>query len=224
MKKRIKNFIRSIDKVLFPGFYNISLDEYKLLLKKEIAGNKSVLDVGCGHYSPVAEFLKDIPYFVGVDGHEPAIISSREHKIHTENFVMNVLDVAEKFSPKSFDCVVALDLIEHFSKEEGEKMIKTFENIAKKKVIIFTPNGFVPQGKYDNNDFQLHKSGWSCKEMKNRGYRVIGINGLKWLKGEYAKPKFNPSLFWERISYITQRVTRRTPDLAFQIFCIKDIV
>jgi len=95
------------------------------------------------------------------------------------------------------------------------------EKISKNKVIIFTPNGFLPQGEYYNNPWQVHKSGWTVKEMKKRGYKVIGINSWKPLRGEYARLRFRPSYFWQIISDITQLFVRNKTEKAFQILCIK---
>jgi hypothetical protein len=90
---------------------------------------------------------------------------------------MNALDLDKTFSPKSFDCVLALDLIEHLEKEEGFQLISMMEKIATKRVIIFTPNGLLPQQEFGGNRLQIHKSGWSVEEMREKGFRVIGILG-----------------------------------------------
>jgi hypothetical protein len=95
------------------------------------------------------------------------------------------------------------------------------ESIAKKRVLIFTPNGFVAQREYDNNPWQVHKSGWTAEEMKQRGYDVIGINGAKSLRGEFALSKIKPRFLGFIISRITQMFVRNKPEKAFQILCIK---
>ena len=112
-------------------------------------------------------------------------------------------------------------MIEHLTKEEGLKLLDMMEAIAKKKMIVFTPNGFSAQECYFDNPWQAHKSGWSVKEMKNRGYRVIGIHGWMHLRGERSEIKFRPTKFWMMISELTQIFIRNYPELAFQILCIK---
>ncbi|MBU4242294.1 MAG: SAM-dependent methyltransferase, partial [Nanoarchaeota archaeon] len=123
----------------------------------------------------------------------------------------------------SFDCVLASDLIEHLTKEEGNKLIKMMEKIAKKRVIIFTPNGFLPQGEFNKNPWQVHKTGWTVEEMQKKGYKIIGINGIKSLRKEFTTIKYKPRFFWTIISDLTQIWTRNHPKYAFQILCIKDI-
>jgi len=96
------------------------------------------------------------------------------------------------------------------------------EEIAKKKVIIFTPNGFNPQEASNDNPYQKHKSGWTTDEMKSFGYEVIGLNGLKYLRGEKAKFRYKPELLWTIISVLTQIITKNVPQLSFHLFCIKN--
>ena len=150
-------------------------------------------------------------------------IGSRAWEASSKNKVLNVLELTKHFKDKSFDCVVALDLIEHLTKEEGAKLLKDIERIAKKKVVIFTPNGFVPQGEYDGNTYQIHKSGWGFKEMEKKGYKVYGLNGLKVLRGEYAKVKLKPEALWERISYGSRLLTKAIPSASYQILAVKSV-
>jgi hypothetical protein len=114
-------------------------------------------------------------------------------------------------------------LIEHLNKKDGLKLISMMEKIARKKVIIFTPNGFLKQGALYDNPWQVHKSGWTAKEMQKKGYKVIGMNGCKPLRGELTLCKLKPRIIGDRIADLTQIITRHTPKHAFQIFCIKDM-
>lgn len=181
---------------------------------------KSLLDVGCGDDSPIISFSRKF-YCIGVDAFAPSIKKSKDMKIHNKYYKMNVLDIGKKFKPNSFDCVLASDIIEHLTKKDGIKLMEMMENISKDKVIIFTPNGFIPQGEIDNNPMQIHKSGWTVKEMKKKGYKVKGINGLKSLRGEGARIRFWPKYFWLIISDITQFFVKNKPEKAFQILCVK---
>ncbi|MFW9819701.1 MAG: class I SAM-dependent methyltransferase [Candidatus Thorarchaeota archaeon] len=191
-------------------------------LEKAILPCNTLLDLGCGADSPI-KYFSDKFHCVGVDLYERSINNSKKKEIHNEYYQIDVLKIEDKFKPNSFDCVVALDLIEHLTKEEGYKLINTMEKISKKKVVIFTPNGYHPQGEFDVNPWNNHKSGWSVEEMEQKGYRVIGMNGLKYLKGEYAAPKYKPKLLWYVISEITQIFVRNHPERANQLLCVKEL-
>ncbi|MFX1379872.1 MAG: methyltransferase domain-containing protein [Promethearchaeota archaeon] len=190
-------------------------------LEKAILPCNSLLDLGCGANSPIKYFSKSF-YCIGVDLYENSINKSKKEKIHNEYCQMDVLKIEEKFKPNSFDCVVALDLIEHLTKEDGNNLINAMEKISKNKIVIFTPNGYTPQGEHDVNPWNIHISGWTVDEMKQRGYKVIGMNGLKYLKGEYAAPRYKPKLLWYIISEITQIFVRNHPEMANQLLCIKE--
>ncbi len=181
---------------------------------------KSVLDVGCGSNSPI-KYLSKKFHASGIDAYKPNLEESEKQGIHDEYHQMNILDIDKKFKENSFDCVIALDVIEHLTKKDGWKLLDSMEKAAKKKTIVFTPNGYLPQAA-DDNPWQEHKSGWTVNEMRKRGYHIIGINGWKPLRGECARIRFWPRKIWNIISHITQLYTRNKPELAFQILCIKN--
>ena len=205
--------MRALYRWLFP--------DYEKELKRACVGSVKLLDIGCGDNSPIQSFSKNL-YSVGFDAFAPSIEASKNKGIHSAYLEGVVKDLPLHFGVASFDTVLASDLIEHLTKEEGIKLIATMERIATKKVIIFTPVGFLPQAGVKNNPFQEHKSGWSVEDFKKQGYDVIGINGLRCLRGEFAGIRWKPKWFWIIISDITQLWTRNRPKYAFQQLAIKE--
>jgi SAM-dependent methyltransferase len=193
-------------------------------LRREIEGQgDSLLDVGCGFNSPVRCLTRRPQRIVGVEGHLPALEQSRAAGIHDEYLCAGVLELDRHFAARSFDFVLASDLIEHLTEADGLKLISQMENIARKKVLIYTPNGFLPQGEEFDNPLQRHISGWRAEQMQALGYRVIGIEGLKGLRGEMAKIRRRPRRFWLMVSLLSQLFTASRPRWAFRILCIKDL-
>src|SRR5437867_4449888 len=161
---------------------------------------------------------------MGIDIYDPYLQESRKKEIHNQYMKMNVMDVDNQVKEKSFDAVIMIDLIEHLSKEDGEKLIKKAEKIAIKKIIIFTPNGFSEKVHLeDDNIWQKHESGWKANEMKELGFDVIGLNGIKPFRGEHGEIKYSPRPFWLLISSLTQLAVKNHPDHAFQLFCVKNL-
>ncbi len=210
MKKRIYKLYRKI----FPD-YQMNLDS----LTKDC---KSLLDIGCGDSSPIQSFSKRM-YCIGIDIFKPSIVKSKEKKIHDEYYKIDYFKVENLFIKNSFDCVLASDFIEHLEKEEGYKLLKIMEKLAKKKSIIFTPNGFFATEELEGNPWQVHKSGWTPKEMKDLGYKVYGINGFKGLRKGFAVIRFKPRLLWLLISNISQYYTWYNPKKAFHLLCVKEM-
>ena len=190
-------------------------------LEKAIGNAESLLDVGCGINSPVSYLSKRPKHLVGVDGFQPSVDESRRKKIHDDYVCSDLLDIDKHFEVNSFECVMALDVIEHFPKDKGFDLLEKMEKLASKRVIVFTPNGFQAQNEHSGNALQKHVSGWSVEEMQKRGYEVIGINGWKPLLGEFALPRFWPRSFWTLISRLTQSIVRNKPKSAFQMLCVK---
>jgi len=191
-------------------------------LERALVGCKTLLDVGCGSSSPISIF-SDRMYTVGVDAFAPSIERSKADGIHNEYHQMDVMDIGKRFSPRSFDCVLAFDLIEHLSKEDGVRLLGMMEMIARERVVVFTPSGFLPQGEYESNPWQVHRSGWTPEEMRDRGYDVIGVNGWKHLRGELGAVRYRPALVWAFISDLTQLFVRSRPENAYQMLCVKNL-
>jgi SAM-dependent methyltransferase len=189
-------------------------------LRRTLVGCESVLDVGCGNLSPLRTL--GVERLVGLEGFEPALKEAERNRTHDEVVLGDVREVGAVFGGRRFDACVALDLIEHLPKESGWKLLDDLEGLARKRVVIFTPNGFLPQR--GQGDLQEHLSGWTAEEMRGRGYRVIGFYGHKALRGEYHRLKGRPKVFWAVVSTLSQvLVARRRPEKAAAIYCVKDV-
>lgn len=195
---------------------------YYKSLEKELSGMDSVLDVGCGSWSPMVHVNKSF-YSVGIDIHKPSIDEIKKKKIHDSYVVGDVLKLGKYFKEKSFDAVIALDVIEHFKKKEGLHLIKQMEKIARKKVIIFTPYGFTIQHPSKDNPFQEHKSGWLIDDFVKMRYNVYGMRGFRFIRGEYATIKYKPWFFWGSVSTLSQFFTYFFPELSYQLLAVKKI-
>lgn len=193
------------------------------MIRQSLEGCATVLDVGCGSDSPYKYIKQNSIVSTGVDIHEPSIEISRRGGIHNDYVITNVMDIDKHFVEGSFDAVIAFDLIEHLTKEDGILLLSKMQKIANKKVIITTPNGFVPQRPYPDNPYQEHLSGWDIDEMQLNGFKVSGFNGLKSIRGEYAGLLYRPKWFWAIVSIVSQLFVRSRPKYAFHILCVKDI-
>ena len=149
----------------------------KLALRKALSGCQSVLDVGCGASPTMRQF--GVAHPVGIEGYKPSIDRAKQLNTHDEMIHGDVRELDRYFRPKQFDACVALDVIEHLAKPDGIKLMRDMEKIAAKKVIFFTPSGFLPQRHATNDDLQEHLSGWEPVEMNNYGYKVTGLLGPK---------------------------------------------
>jgi hypothetical protein len=165
-----------------------------------------------------------VTHTVGVEGYRPLFEEALRKKLQDDIVECDVREISNHFKPDQFDACVALDLIEHLAKEDGLKLLGSMERIAKKRVILFMPSGFLPQHHTENDDLQAHLSGWEPSEMRLLGYDVIGLLGPKHLRGEYHVLIRRPTFFWGAVSFIAQCFsTKNNPEKAAAILCVKNV-
>ena len=156
------------DGLIRKGYLKLSgMFRLPALISKELHEDWTILDVGCGKRSPLADVKKGRRR-VGLDMYEPYIAESRGLGIHDEYVIGDAR--ALSFDSRSFDCVLTTEVLEHLSEADGLKMIKEMERVAKKKIILMTPNGLLPTyaGPKDNPD-EIHISGWTYRQIRSLG-------------------------------------------------------
>ena len=196
---------------------------YSVVLRTAIGDAATLLDVGCGAASRIRNFPERLPHTVGIDAFEPALEASRASGIHDEYRLVDARRLADAFDPASFDVVLAVDVLEHLTREEGVALLRAMEQIARKRTVVFTPNGHLDQGALGGNPHQAHRSGWEVEDLRSAGYDVIGVHGLKLLRGDEARLRWRPMKFWRLVSDLTQPVVRRWPGAAYHLLAVKDV-
>lgn len=203
-------------KLTFP---RLLLFSYLNTMRKELAGCRTCLDIGCGGASPVRHL--EFEHSVGVEGHAPTLEAAQKLHTHNEFRFAGATELDKHFAANQFDCCIALDLIEHLTKKDGIKLIREMERIASKKILLFTPNGFLPQQSH-KGDLQEHLSGWTADEMKSLGFKVFGMHGHKALRGGQHQHRLKPAALSGIISALTHFLyTRRHAQSAAAILCVK---
>jgi SAM-dependent methyltransferase len=195
---------------------------FRRALAATLAGCRSVLDVGCGARSPLGA-VGFSGFAVGLDASGPALAAARAYGRHAALVRADAATVDRVFRPASFDAVVALDVIEHLERERALALVAALERVARRRVVIFTPNGYVPQPPTPENPYQEHRCGFDADDMRALGYRVRGIHGLGCLCGPFGESRWSPGAFWRRVSDLTAPLVYRVPRLAFALLCVKDM-
>src|SRR5260221_2154071 len=195
---------------------------YFWILQKDLAGCKSVLDVGCGYDSPIAKISKKFRS-EGIDVYKKTLEKSRKINNYDKYTLGDIRNLSKIYTKKSFDACVSIDVIEHLSKKDALKLIHDMEKVARKMVIILTPNGFYEQHDYEGNPHHAHLSGWKESDLTNLGYRVVGMRGLKYLRNDHAGIKYKPWIFWGALSFITEILLHSLGSLSFDLYAKKDL-
>lgn len=142
---------------------------------------ESLLDVGSG-LCVLLDYL-DYKLIVALDVYRPYLMNRQSTAGHIIPLHADAKDIAELFLPDSFSAVSFIDSLEHFTKEQGKKLLRDAEQIAKHHVIVFTPRGYFPQQEIDHygmsgEEYQTHQSGWEAEELDELGYEVTILKGF----------------------------------------------
>lgn len=144
-------------------------------LRERLRFMDSVLDIGCGIGVLWEQY--DSRMIIGVDIHRAYL----EHLVHMPRRAVplhaDARLIGQLFMPHSMSAVTLIDSLEHFTKEDGLRLLQDAESIARDQVIVFTPRGFFPQQGVDNyglngEQYQTHYSGWESEELIQLGYNV----------------------------------------------------
>lgn len=93
----------------------------------------------------------------------------------------DALEYLQQAQDNSFDVISIIDGIEHMDKETGRKLIPEMKRVAKREILLFTPQGPSKDGYLKNephnawgiegaDHFQTHKSGWTAEELESYGF------------------------------------------------------
>lgn len=159
-----------------------------ILTQVKIAQPKSILDIGVGFgkYGLLFRDVLELPFEryhkeqwqVKIDGVEA--FDSYHNPVYDfayDNvYFGNILTLIDTLP--NYDLITLIDVLEHFSKEDGLKLIEKLVAHCNKVVLVSTPLYPEPQTEYLGNDFEQHKSIWSIVDFPNQNftYQHIPIN------------------------------------------------
>lgn len=144
------------------------------VVSQEVQSEDRVLDLGCGIFLHTLDLKCGSN--LGVDIWKEGLEKVKDKL--PSNFAVIHLDITvdlKYFLDRSFDVVLALDVIEHL--EKPLELVEEMERIAKKKVVIYTPHKFFSNVQAPNswslkNPWILHKSLISPEMLAQRGYQI----------------------------------------------------
>ena len=186
----------------------------------------TVLDIGFGHGSHwrIGSFPEGLKV-TGVDASSDWLLDPRSLR-PSERMNKVVPQGLKDIPTKSFDYCIAFDLIEHLPEHEGHLLVYEMERIARTKIYVFTPNGFVEQHPRLDNPFDAHISGWKINDFKEHGFQQhFGCVGFKKLYGPYAirKKWASVNLAALVITFLLNRISQVHPRIAFSVCHVKTL-
>jgi 2-polyprenyl-3-methyl-5-hydroxy-6-metoxy-1,4-benzoquinol methylase len=216
------NFKKVIRKLLGENFFYNNIDE----IRKSTIDCKTFLDLGCGSNSPYLRYLHTKTHnATGVDYFESVVVDAKQSLKYLEVIADDALYFCKKQGSKSYDAVLAFDLVEHYPKEVSEMLILEMIRLAKKTVVIVTPNGYWP-GMIDGPGMQ-HLCGWDVEELAKYDLEIFG-GGASFMRSKSTSfLKFFPFkstlAFQLFIFNATQPFVKMRPQKAYGLCAIKKL-
>ncbi len=165
----------------------------------QILNPKSILDVGCGwgKYGFLSrEYLAD-PYWdkesvliEAVEGYNKNI-NSVQREIYNNIYICNALDF-DVYLKREYDLVIIIDAFEHFTKEDGARLIEKL-CMKTRNLLISIPRYVSVQKGYsdDSGKYEEHRAFWTRKMFKKSGNCVIIPNNARKTIALYSKEDKN---------------------------------
>jgi 2-polyprenyl-3-methyl-5-hydroxy-6-metoxy-1,4-benzoquinol methylase len=190
----------------------------RLVISEIPQGSYTLLDVGIGRgifgYLLRMQRLTN-GYMVGIDIHKNHLSMVKYYRVYDDLILCDARFLP--FRNRSFDFIICTEVLEHLKKEDGISLLDKLEHIVIKKIVITTPNGFVPQGPLGGATSEIHRSGWYMRDLKKRGYRVLGL-GFRFYKTGKGNWKI-----WGILHHIFTPLSYVLPQLGEYLIAIKEL-
>jgi SAM-dependent methyltransferase len=156
----------------------------------------SVLDVGAG-YGKYGVLAREYAGAARVDAVD--VVAPR-YPVYDHVYLGDLKELDRVLPPEAsgYDMALFVDVIEHFEKDDGYRVLDQLTRRAK-KVLVATPLGFRPQ-EIPGMPYETHRSGWRPADFRDR-YRV---DSCRQFPGHYSKWLRLPKL-WQLLVVVSAK-------------------
>lgn len=187
-----------------------------------------VVDIGCGDGEMGSKLAARVPNatFLGLDRHPPSLQQALDCGVYET--ALKGSGTRLPFPESSVGAAVALDVIEHLSKGDAERLVSEMARVTRPggTNVLLTPNGYLPQGSYGGNPYQAHVSDWAVSELEAFGFDVYGANGWRRCRGHRGAiehPEAWWFLAWLAVSWCSQPLVYRFPGYSFHLLAVRRV-
>lgn len=116
-----------------------------------------------------------------IDGIEayPGYLTPVHEYAYNEIFEGDALQLLPALA-NSYDMVLAIDILEHFEKQDGLRFLELIKARCNCHALVSTPKDFVEQH-VDANPFEDHRSHWVREDLEQAGFEEILANESSWV-------------------------------------------
>lgn len=126
----------------------------------------------------------------GIEGYAGYLTAVHDYS-YTNLLIGNALELLPTLGDKTYDLVLAIDILEHFEKEQGIVFLKECQRVSRGSVLVSTPKDFVAQ-EVLANPLENHRSHWTGEDFRLCGFDSFLPNALSLIA--IAKHDVDPML------------------------------
>jgi hypothetical protein len=115
----------------------------------------------------------------GIEGY-PIYITPVHDYCYNKIMIGDALTLLPTLHDKSYELILAIDILEHFHKEDGVNFLSELKRISSNAILISTPKEFIHQN-IEANPFENHRSVWSKNDLTHYGFPLILKNNISWI-------------------------------------------
>jgi 2-polyprenyl-3-methyl-5-hydroxy-6-metoxy-1,4-benzoquinol methylase len=125
---------------------------------------------------------------VRIDGIEafPLYLTPVHEYVYDNVMIGDALAILPEIDSGSYELVIAVDILEHFTRPDGLTFLRELKRVAKRAVMVSTPKEFISQ-EVEANPYENHRSLWSAEDMAGEGYGEVLDNDMSWI-AVYVQP------------------------------------
>ncbi len=119
---------------------------------------------------------------IRIDGVEafPTYLTPVHEYVYNQMYMGDALEVLPQLPDKDYELVIAIDILEHFTKHDGLFFLQQLKRLSHKSVLISTPKTFIHQ-EVEANPYENHRSVWTQEDLAQAGFTQLIENKESWI-------------------------------------------
>lgn len=147
-------------------------------LMEDVKKGESLLCLCSGIGLELKKFTPDF-HITAVDLTPEYLVALKTRQPEITTITADVTKFIKEAADNSYDVISLMDGLEHLPKKQGRIVLEECKRVARRKVFVFTPQGFIENdihntwGMIESDPHQKHLSGWTIPEVEAYGYHLI---------------------------------------------------
>lgn len=155
----------------------IGMGQYGFLMRTSLENvNLFEINGAHGHQRPRDQWRVKIDGVEGFAGYTTPVHAWAYNDV----LISNVLDALPKIESGSYELVIGIDILEHFTTADGSTFLDHCKRVCSRAALISTPKTFHAQ-EVEANPLENHRSVWSSAELSGSGFRQVLQNEESWV-------------------------------------------